>query len=145
MATRKDPIVGLRARLGDGWHDRDNWFWIISTAIRCSLGHKKKPRNLNKQYTLTRLAPSKSLSRGAKNDSRVYGGKMGTPGYNGYSYFSSTCIVGVLFLCAIHFQDGSKEKHCSCDEFNQEIVILILPQGYPFYPHGSKWLGTKYS
>ena len=27
------------------------------------------------------------------------------------------------------------EKHSSSDKFNREIVILILPQGYPFYPH----------
>ena len=27
------------------------------------------------------------------------------------------------------------EKHSSSDEFNREIVILTLSQGYPFYPH----------
>ena len=27
------------------------------------------------------------------------------------------------------------EKHSSSDEFNREIVVLILPQGYPFYHH----------
>ena len=28
----------------------------------------------------------------------------------------------------------TEKKHSSSDEFNQEIVILILPHGYPFYP-----------
>ena len=29
------------------------------------------------------------------------------------------------------------KKNSSGDEFNQEIVILILPQEYPFYSHSS--------
>ena len=33
---------------------------------------------------------------------------MGTPGVR-YKYFSSTCILGALFLCAMYCEDGSKE------------------------------------
>ena len=39
---------------------------------------------------------------------------MGTPGAwgkidNNSCYFSSTCILGALFSCAMYCQDGSKE------------------------------------
>ena len=37
-------------------------------------------------------------------------GKIGTLGVKWVSsYFSSTCILGALFLYVIHCQDGSKE------------------------------------
>ena len=32
-------------------------------------------------------------------------------------------------------QGDRLKKHFSGGEFNREIVVLILPQGYPFYPH----------
>ena len=30
---------------------------------------------------------------------------------------------------------GWLQRHSSSDELNRETVILILPHGYPFYPH----------
>ena len=35
------------------------------------------------------------------------------------------------------------EKHASSDEFDREIVIHILPQGHPFYPHRPYLLKLK--
>ena len=43
------------------------------------------------------------------NIGKVSGSKMGTPGENGYSCFSSTSILGALFLRAIYCRGGSQE------------------------------------
>ena len=72
---------------------------------------------------------------------RVHGSKMG---------IAISQVLAFLEPC-FHARSSVRmalrrlmKKHSSGDEFNREIVILILPQGYPFYPHRPYTKYNKY-
>ena len=53
--------------------------------------------------------------RTSKSTLGSVGVKMGTPGY---SYFSSTCIFGAQFVCAIH---------CQCVALPPAVALVCTP------------------